>query len=304
MNLRRSNFLIALPLLVFSLLNTSAHAQPTVTIKDDQGQTTQWSKPPQRIVTLLPSLTETVCELGACDRLVGVDRYSNYPAQVNKLPKLGGLDDTQVETIVALRPDLVLVAPSSRVSDRLRGLGLTVVTLETKSYADVQRVLAKLGQLLQVADAQAIWRRIDASVGAAAQSIPPQARGTLVYYEVDRSPYAAGPSSFMGETLARLGGRNIITPEMGPFPKISPEYVVRANPQLIMIGRRNLDGLYQRPGWDRIGAIANKRVCVFDAEQSDVMARPGPRMGEAAQIMARCLREFAPQAKAAATAKP
>nr|WP_295130801.1 helical backbone metal receptor [uncultured Roseateles sp.] len=303
MNLRRL-FSIALPLLVFSLLSTGAHAQPTVAIKDDQGQTTQWSKAPQRIVTLLPSLTETVCELGACDRLVGVDRYSNYPAQVNKLPKLGGLDDTQVETIVALRPDLVLVAPSSRVSDRLRGLGLTVVTLETKSYADVQRVLAKLGQLLQVADAQAIWRRIDASVGAAAQSIPPQARGTLVYYEVDRSPYAAGPSSFMGETLARLGGRNIITPEMGPFPKISPEYVVRANPQLIMIGRRNLDGLYQRPGWDRIGAIANKRVCVFDAEQSDVMARPGPRMGEAAQIMARCLREFAPQAKAAANAKP
>lgn len=303
MNLRRL-FSIVLRLLALSLLSTGAQAQATVAIKDDQGQTTQWSKAPQRIVTLLPSLTETVCELGACDRLVGVDRYSNYPAQVNKLPKLGGLDDTQVETIVALRPDLVLVAPSSRVSDRLRGLGLTVVTLETKSYADVQRVLAKLGQLLQVADAQAIWRRIDASVGAAAQSIPPQARGTLVYYEVDRSPYAAGPSSFMGETLARLGGRNIITPEMGPFPKISPEYVVRANPQLIMIGRRNLDGLYQRPGWDRIGAIANKRVCVFDAEQSDVMARPGPRMGEAAQIMARCLREFAPQTKAVATAKP
>ncbi|MCV2349900.1 ABC transporter substrate-binding protein [Paucibacter sp. Y2R2-4] len=278
--------------LACGLLSAAAAAQSRVDIKDDLGQTTQWTKPPQRIVTLLPSLTETICELGACDKLVGVDRYSNFPAQVNRLPKLGGLDDTQVETIVSLKPDVVLLAPSSRVSDRLRSLGLTVVTLETRSYADVQRVLNTLGQLLQISDAQAIWRRIDASVGAAAQSIPPQARGTLVYYEIDRSPYAAGPSSFMGETLTRLGGRNIITPEMGPFPKISPEYVVRAKPQLIMIGKRNVDGLYQRPGWDRIPAIANKRVCVFDAEQSDVMARPGPRMGEAAQIMARCLREL------------
>ncbi|MEJ6000603.1 ABC transporter substrate-binding protein [Paucibacter soli] len=273
------------------LLAAPLQAQTKVELKDDLGKITHWTQAPRRIVTLLPSLTETVCELGACDRLVGVDRYSNFPAQVNKLPKLGGLDDTQVETIVSLKPDVVLLAPSSRVTDRLRNLGLTVVTLETRSYMDVQRLLDKLGQLLQVSDAQAIWRRVDAQVGAAAQSIPAAARGTLVYYEVDRSPYAAGPVSFMGETMARLGLRNIITPEMGPFPKISPEYVVRAGPQLIMIGKRNADGLFQRPGWERIPAIRDKRVCVFDAAQSDVMSRPGPRMGEAAQLMAQCLRE-------------
>jgi iron complex transport system substrate-binding protein len=286
--------------LLFALLLGPAHAQAPakVEIKDDLGHTTQWSRPPQRIVTLLPSLTETVCALGACERLVGVDRYSNFPEAVGKLPKLGGLDDTQVETIVSLRPDVVLLAPSSRVTDRLRSLGLTVVTLEAKSYADVQRVLDKIGALLQVRDAQAVWRRIDALVGAAAQSIPPQTRGTLVYYEVDRSPYAAGPVSFMGETMARLGLKNIITPEMGPFPKISPEYVVRAAPQLIMIGKRNADGLFQRPGWDRIPAIREQRVCVFDAQQSDVLARPGPRMGEAAQIMAQCLRQQSSSKKA------
>lgn len=277
--------------LLLALSTGLSQAQTRIEIKDDLGQITHWTQPPQRIVTLLPSLTETVCELGACDKLVGVDRYSNHPASVTKLPKLGGLDDTQVETIVSLRPDVVLLAPSSRVTERLRGLGLTVVTLEAKSYVDVQRVLDKIGSLLQVKDAQAVWRRIDALVNAAAQSLPPQARGSLVYYEVDRSPYAAGPVSFMGETMARLGLRNIITPEMGPFPKISPEFVVRANPQLIMIGKRNADGLFQRPGWDRIPAIRDKRVCVFDAQQSDVLARPGPRMGEAAQIMAGCLRQ-------------
>ena len=274
-----------------ALLLASLPAQALVELKDDLGHVTRWTQPPKRIVTLLPSLTETVCALGACERLVGVDRYSNSPESVNKLPKLGGLDDTQVETIVALKPDVVLLAPSSRVTDRLRNLGLTVVTLETRSYADVQRVLERLGQLLQVSDALAVWRRIDALVDAAAQSIPKEARGALVYYEIDRSPYAAGPVSFMGETMARLGLKNIITPEMGPFPKISPEYVVRAQPQLIMIGKRNADGLFERPGWARIPAIRDKRVCIFDAKQSDVLARPGPRMGEAAQIMAQCLRD-------------
>ena len=263
-----------------------------VTVKDDLGRTTDWPAPPQRIVTLLPSLTETVCALGACAKLVGVDRYSNYPATVITLPKLGGLDDTNIEMIVALRPDVVLVAPSSRVTDRLQALGVKVVTLEAKSYADVQRVLGKMGELLGVADAQSIWRHIEAGVGAAAQSLPPSAKGVLVYYEVSSGPYAAGESSFMGETLAKLGARNIIPASLGPFPKINPEFVVRANPQLIMMGSRDAGGIYQRPGWDKIAAIRDKKVCVYTREQGDVLARPGPRIAEAAQIMAGCLREM------------
>ena len=110
-------------------------------ITDDAGHVTTLAAPAQRIVSLLPSLTETVCELGACARLVGVDRYSNFPASVNGLPKLGGLDDTNVEMIAALKPDVVLLAMSSRVSERLRGLGLKVIALEPRSYKDVQRVL-------------------------------------------------------------------------------------------------------------------------------------------------------------------
>jgi iron complex transport system substrate-binding protein len=263
-----------------------------VTIKDDLGRTTDWPTPPQRIISLLPSLTETVCALDACAKLVGVDRYSNYPATVSALPKLGGLDDTNIEMIVALRPDVVLVAPSSRVSDRLQALGIKVVTLESKSYADVQRVLGKVGELLGAADAQRVWRHIEASVGAAAQSLPPSAKGVLVYYEVSSGPYAAGESSFMGETLAKLGARNIIPASLGPFPKINPEFVVRANPQLIMMGTRDAGGVYQRPGWDKIAAIRDHKVCVYPPEQGDVLARPGPRMAEAAQIMARCLREM------------
>ncbi|MFG6468520.1 ABC transporter substrate-binding protein [Roseateles sp. BYS87W] len=275
------------------LLLAFAAPAAAVDIRDDLGQLTTLPAPAQRIVSLLPSLTETVCELGACPRLVGVDRYSNFPASVNALPKLGGLDDTNVELIAALKPDVVLLAVSSRVSDRLRALGLRVVALEPRSYRDVQRVLGVIGQVLGVPDAQRVWRHIEAGVAAAASSVPPAARGLRVYYEVSNGIWAAGTSSFMGETLARLGTGNIIPAELGPFPKINPEYVVKANPGLIMVGQRGADGLPQRPGWDRIDAVRRNRICVFKPEEGDILSRPGPRMAEAAQIMARCLREKA-----------
>src|SRR5262249_7134397 len=151
-----------------------------VDIKDDLGTTTTLAAAPQRIVSLLPSLTETVCELGACAKLVGVDRYSNYPPQVNALPKLGGMEDTNVELIASLKPDVVLVAQSSRVAERLRALGMKVIALEPRSYKDVQRVLNTMGQILAVADAQRVWRHIEAGVSAAAGSVPAQARGVRV----------------------------------------------------------------------------------------------------------------------------
>jgi len=275
-------------------LAAQAGAAP-VSVKDDRGLLQQWLTPPQRIVSLLPSLTETVCALGACERLVGVDRYSNYPAAVDKLPKLGGLDDTQVESIVALRPDVVLVAPSSRVQDRLAALGLKVVVLETRSHADVKRVLQSVGQLLAVPEPLKVWQQIEAQMAEAAASVPASARGLTVYYEVDSSPFAAGESSFIGETLARLGPRNIVGKELGPFPKLNPEFVVRADPQLIMVAQRNAVKLAERPGWNQIRALKDKRLCVFPPQESELMARPGPRMGEAAKFMARCLREVAPK---------
>ena len=280
-----------LPALLTTLLLAFGGPAAAVDIRDDLGTVTAFAQPPQRIVSLLPSLTETVCELGACARLVGVDRYSNHPASVRALPDVGGIDDTNVERIVALKPDVVLVATSTRVTERLRGLGLKVVALEPRSHADVQRVLATLGQLLGVPDAQRVWRRIEAGVAAAAASVPPEARKLRVYYEVASGLYAAGPASFMGETLSRLGAGNIIPASLGPFPKINPEFVVQANPGLIMIGSRNAQGLAERPGWSHIDAVRRQRVCVFTPEEGDILARPGPRMAEAAQIMARCLRE-------------
>ena len=279
-------------LLCFASLLAPAHA---LQVTDDRGVTISLPAAPQRIVSLLPSLSETVCALGQCVRLVGVDRYSDYPPSLQKLPQMGGGVDPNIESIVAVKPDVVLMAKSSRAGERLEALGLKVMALEPKTHADVQRVMLKLGQLLEMQDAPRIWRAIDAGVSAAAQSLPASVRGTRVYFEVNQGPYAASESSFIGETLTRLGVQNIVPAQLGPFPKLNPEYIVRANPDLIMIGQRSADGLQSRPGWHSIRALREQRVCVFPTEDANVLVRPGPRMAEGARLMVQCLLAKAPK---------
>lgn len=279
----------AMRLLVCLVAAAGGLAAHALQVRDDRGVQVTLDRTPRRIVSLLPSLTETVCALGECGRLVGVDRYSNHPPSVRSLPQLGGGIDPQIEAVVALKPDLVLMATSSRAIARLESMGLKVLALEPRRSADVQRVIAALGQVLEVPDAQRVWRAIDAEVLAAAQALPPRARGLRVYFEVNRGPYAAGRSSFIGEVLIRMGLDNIMTPELGPFPKINPEYVVRADPELILISQRNAQGLEQRPGWAGIRALRDKRVCLFNSEQADVLVRAGPRMAEAARLIVACV---------------
>ncbi len=281
-------------MVVIALVFGFAGATHALQVTDDRGVTITFPAAPQRIVSLLPSLAETVCELGHCQRIVGVDRYSTYPSSLQKLPQVGGGLDPNIEMIVALTPDVVLLAKSSRAGERLESLGIKVFALEPKTHADVQRVLLKLGQLLEVQDAQRIWRAIDAGVSAAAQSLPAKARGAKVYFEVNEGPYAAGESSFIGETLTRLGAKNIVPAKLGPFPKLNPEFIVRANPDVILIGQRSAGALMARPGWQSIRALRENRVCIFPTEEANVLVRPGPRMAEAARIMAKCLETKSP----------
>ena len=295
--LKRINAFCRVALL--AVLGFSAIAQAVV-LRDDRQVEVTITQPPQRIVSLLPSLTETVCALGQCQKLVGVDRYSNWPESLAKLPSMGGGIDPNIESVVAVKPDLVLMATSARGAERFAALGLTVLALEPRSHADVQRVMRIVAQALDVPvqESDRVWRHIDAAVNAAAQSIPSQAKGQRVYFEVSRAPYGASESSFIGETLQRLGARNILPASLGPFPKINPEFVVRAQPDIIMVGDSNFADMATRPGWQNMQAMRTQRVCHFKSEESDVLVRAGPRMAEAARLMAKCLTEKAEAHKA------
>lgn len=276
---------------VFFVLCTGLAQAQAITVRDDRQQEVSFSQAPARIVSLLPSLTETVCALGQCRKLVGLDRYSNWPASVRQLPRLGGGLDPNIELVVAQRPDLVLMATSARGAERLQALGITVLALEPRTHADLQRVMNTLSQVLGVpaSESERLWREINAGVLAAAQSLPPQAKGQKLYVEVSPAPYGASESSFIGETLMLMGLRNILPGNLGPFPKINPEFVVRAQPDIIMAGDSSRASMLQRPGWSQLKAIQSQQVCVFNADESDMLVRAGPRMAEGARLMAQCI---------------
>ena len=286
--------------LLLGLLVLLVPVSAAVTVTDDRGRQVTFDRPVLRVVTLLPSLTETVCELQACDRLVGTDRYSNWPASVLALPKLGGLEDTQLERIVSLKPDLVLAAVSSRAIDRLESLGLRVLALEAKSLPETRRVINTVAAALgKPGQGEPVWAQIERRIAAAAARVPPALHGQRVYFEISSAPYAAGESSFVGEMLARLGLGNVVPAALGPFPKLNPEFVVRAQPDLVMASERNLAEMPKRPGWGAISALQRQRSCGFAEARYEILIRPGPRLAEAAELIADCLVRLPPEAAVA-----
>ncbi len=269
-----------------------AFAATTPLVRDDRGEVVNLPRVPQRIVTLMPALAESICALGACNRLVGTDRFANWPEAVKALPKLGGMDDVSLEALVRLRPDLVLLGRSARLLPRLVALGIPVMALEPQTQAQVQHSLQRLAVVLGLPEpdqlAAKVWQQVQDQLAQARAAMPPQGKGASIYFEAGSGGYAAGESSFIGELISALGLRNVVPAHLGPFPQLSPEWVLRNQPDLIMMGQPSLDPLQRRPGWSQLAAVQQGRVCQFTAEQGDVLVRPGPRMGEAALLMAQC----------------
>ncbi|WP_200230749.1 ABC transporter substrate-binding protein [Rubrivivax gelatinosus] len=285
--------------LLLALAAGAAAAAPIV-VHDERGTELRLDAPPRRIVSLLPSLTETVWVLGGGERLVGVDRYSNWPPALAALPRVGGMEDAVIEAVVALKPDLVLASSLSRASDRLEALGLRVLRVRAERHADMLELMRTLGQVLgRPAEAERLIARLDHELAAAAARVPASLRGRRVYFEVHGGTYAASAGSFIGDTLARLALVNVVPAELGPFPKLNPEFVVRADPDIVLMQQRDLPALAARPGWTAMQAVRQRRVCGFDAERFDMLIRPGPRLGEGAAAIVDCLQRLAPETTAA-----
>jgi iron complex transport system substrate-binding protein len=264
--------------------------QAQTVVIDDRGHALTFAAPPQRIVSLLPAITEMVCELGACERLVGVDRHSNHPPQVRDLPRLGGMEDTPLEALVQLQPDLVLLAGSSRMLKRMQSLGLRVMVFEPRDGADTARMGQALARLLGVGDAawagyearqQQAWRDLAGRIGAEL------AQGR-VYIEVGEGPYVAAQSSFIGQALQRVGLQAAIPGTWGVFPRVSPEWVLREQPDWIVLSSTAAPPA-RRPGWSRLLAVQKGRVCTLNPGQMDTLVRPGPRLSEGIAAILACM---------------
>jgi iron complex transport system substrate-binding protein len=251
------------------------------------------SVPGQRLVSLTPSATEVVAALGATALLVGVDDYSAFPAEVARLPRVGSFLAPNLETIVTLKPTLVIVDDvHGQASGALNDAGIATVECAIHALPDVKAALRTVAARIgRAAEAEAVIERIDAALDRAAAARP--AKRPRVLAVIDREAgglgnlVTAGPGSWIDELLAVVGGDNVLSAAGLRYPKISAEEVLRAQPDVI------LDLSYaareSTAAWDRIAvpAVAGHRVRALD---DAYLIAPSPRVAEALAALTRAIR--------------
>ena len=261
-------------------------------VTDFQGRTTAIASRPERIVSVGASNTEFLFALGAGDRVVGVDDFSDFPPEAARKEKVGGVK-VNVEKVVGLRPDLVvMVKISDGTVERLAGAGIAVVIVDPQSLAEVFRTAVLLGTVIG-ADGQRLASDLERRVDAVRERTRSAPR-PRVFHEVDASdparPFTVGPGSYLSEIIDVAGGINVAARASSPYPQLSLEEVVRADPEVIVLADADYgvkpDQVAARPGWSALTAVRTGRV--FPIADS-LVSRPGPRVGEAAEAYARLL---------------
>jgi len=268
-----------------------------LTVTDGTGRQVTIPAQPQKIVSLSPSCTEILFALGLGSKVVGVDKFSNYPPEAQKVEKVGGFSDPSVEKIAALKPDLILgTGMHKKVLPQLESLGIPVVLLEPRNVEGVLADIGTVGRLTGVPEAAEkvvadVRNRID-RVKAKVDTVPREQR-PWVYYEVYSEPImTVGPNTLIHQLIELAGGRNIAYDAQTDYPEFSAEAVIQRNPAVIIFpsfhGSASLtvDKLKARPGWAAIAAVKDGRVHPIDA---DIISRPGPRIADAVEELARLI---------------
>lgn len=276
-------------LLMLLALAVSGLVRAQGPVVDDLDRRVVLSDIPQRIVAMIPTHTETVCALGACERLVGVDRFSNYPASVQSLPNLGSAFDADVEAIVALDPDLVLVDEYSGLAEALEPLGIPVYAGTAQTIEDIWEITTDIGDLLGLRTETALLvGRMQGRLDALTASVD-RSRRPSVFVELDATPYSVGPSSYLGSLLERAGLDNIVPVAAGEFPRIDPERVIASDPDVIVLldapYGESLASIAVRPGWSALTAIERGSVIEATQAQVDLLTRAGPRVADALELL-------------------
>lgn len=274
--MKRILFTAFLTISSISISSIAAATTYPFTFKDDLGRTVTIKAEPKHIISVLPSNTEIICALGACNRLIGVDDYSNFPESVTTLPKVGGLYNPNLEQMVALQPDLIVISKYGKLVEPLSRAGITVVAINPEKYAEIFSKTTILGKVLNL---EAAAKNLNLEVQSKVKLLELRVRALkhpTAYFEIDPTPYTIGPDSFMGVMLRKAGAVNIIPNTLGDFPKISPELVLEKNPQ-IMLGL-TLEEAQKRPGWSEIAAVKTGKVFDITGTLNDTLVRPGPRI--------------------------
>lgn len=267
-----------------------ARIEPGGSATDDFGDTVSIAATPRRIASLNPATTELLFAIGAGDRLVGRTTYDRWPEAARAVPDLGPGLRPNVESILAARPDLVVLYASDDNRDaarRLRAAGVTTVAYRLDRLADFSRVTLALGRL--TGDTTVARRTVDsvmATIDRVRRATATLERPTIFWPLYDAPLLAVGGGSFLNELIEIAGGRNVYGALEQPSPQITFEDLLRRDPDVILATPESRTRHLADPRWAALRAVRTGRILPIDSER---VLRPAARLGEAAVSLANLL---------------
>ena len=275
-------------------------ASSGITLTDGLGREVKLAAPAQRVISIAPSNTEILFAIGAGSQVVARDSFSDYPEQATSITNIGGgFGEIDTETLVSLKPDLVLAAEINPVEQvqTLEKLGLKVFYLNNPK--DLEGLYGNLRTVAQLVghegEAETLIDGLRARVDAVEKKVANVTQRPLVFYELDgtdpNAPWTSGPGTFVELLLDKAGGTNLGNSLDGAWVQISVEALIAKNPDMILLGDFTYGGVkpedvMARPGWGVINAVKNQRVYPFD---DNLVSRPGPRMVDGLEALAKLL---------------
>ncbi len=268
-------------------------------VRDDLGRTVNVPVKIERAISLAPSLTEMIFAVGAGDRLVGVTTYCNYPAETSAIEKVGDTQSPNIEKIIALRPQIIFISTASQLeafSKTLEGQGIAVYVTNPKSLEEVFENLNELGDLFGLGDqvsglvtslaGRANLVRHQNNYDSDRVDVPTKDK-PRVFVQISREPlFTIGSESFLTEIVASAGGISTTKDIATAYPKISKETALALNPDVILLSDSE-DNTGPSEVFGNSPAVRNGRVYKINA---DIISRPGPRLVDALEEIARDLR--------------
>jgi iron complex transport system substrate-binding protein len=253
------------------------------TFVDDLGRKIYLAQAPNRLVSLAPSITETLYAIGLADRVVGVTEFCDYPPEARNKPKVG-YSNPNLETIVALQPDLVL-APRDfirpDVLGKLEQLKIPTFVVEAKTVEDIASQIQLIGRMLDRSEvANPIAMELRRRLTELKRRTEMLARPRVLYVLNSQPLITVGPGSFIHQLIEIAGGANVAAGAASPYPRLSIEAVLKEDPQLIIFPVGASEGIPQgeQELWRRWKTITAVKTDAFHHIASDLLNRPGPRI--------------------------
>ena len=264
---------------------------PSREITDDLGRTVKIPQTITRAVSLAPNLTENIFAVGAGSKLVGVTSYCDYPSEAQKIAKIGDTINPNMETIIALKPQIVFVSTASQIENFTRTLeqqNINVFVTNPNDFEGVLRNLKQLGDILGTsADAEKLIADLRQRVKAVEEKVKDQPK-TKVFVQISKEPlFTVGKDSFITEIIERAGGESVTKNVATAYPKLSKETALALNPGAIILSE-SPDNTEPNDVFANSGAVKNKRVFRISAAW---LARPGPRIVDALELLAKDLHD-------------